>query len=56
MYEENDVGYIKEMVEISHEQYSKDVSGFDKFLSDAEKLLYEECKKIHQIVYISEVV
>ncbi|KAA0058950.1 uncharacterized protein E6C27_scaffold98G001330 [Cucumis melo var. makuwa] len=43
MYEENDVGNIKEMVEIAHEQYSKDPSGFEKLLTDAEKPLYEGC-------------
>ncbi|KAA0041709.1 transposase [Cucumis melo var. makuwa] len=37
MYEENDARNIKEMVEIGHEQYSKDPSGFEKLLNDAEK-------------------
>ena len=36
MYEENYVGNIKKMVEFAREQYSKDQSGFEKFLSDAE--------------------
>ncbi|KAL0540929.1 hypothetical protein IC582_020954 [Cucumis melo] len=49
MYEENDVGNIKEMVEISHEQYSKDPSGFEKLLSDAEKSLYEGYKKFTKL-------
>ncbi|KAA0059543.1 uncharacterized protein E6C27_scaffold518G00570 [Cucumis melo var. makuwa] len=49
MYEENDVGNIKEMVEISHEQYSKDPSGFEKLLNDAEKPLYEGCKKFTKL-------
>ncbi|KAL0549113.1 hypothetical protein IC582_013593 [Cucumis melo] len=39
MYEENDIGNIKEMVDIAHEQYSKDPSGFEKLLNDAEKPL-----------------
>ncbi|KAA0040992.1 hypothetical protein E5676_scaffold228G00330 [Cucumis melo var. makuwa] len=45
MYEENDIGNIKEMVEIAHEQYAKDPSGFEKFLNNVEKPLYEGCKK-----------
>ncbi|KAA0040432.1 transposase [Cucumis melo var. makuwa] len=49
MYEENDVGNIKEMVEIAHEQYSKDPSGFEKLLNDAEKSLYEGCKKFTKL-------
>ncbi|KAL0551889.1 hypothetical protein IC582_010979 [Cucumis melo] len=49
MYEENDVGNIKEMVEIAHEQYSKDPSGFEKLLNDAEKPLYEGCKKFTKL-------
>ncbi|KAA0064274.1 transposase [Cucumis melo var. makuwa] len=44
MYEESDVGNIKEMVEIAHEQYSKDPSGFEKLLNDVEKPLYEDAK------------
>ncbi|KAA0053557.1 hypothetical protein E6C27_scaffold190G001230 [Cucumis melo var. makuwa] len=49
MYEENDVGNIKEMVEIAHEQYSKDPSSFEKLLNDAEKPLYEGCKKFTKL-------
>ncbi|KAL0536446.1 hypothetical protein IC582_025395 [Cucumis melo] len=49
MYEENDVGNIKEMVEIAHKQYSNDPSGFEKLLNDAEKLLYEGCKKFTKL-------
>ncbi|KAA0043052.1 transposase [Cucumis melo var. makuwa] len=49
MYEKNDVGNIKEMVEIAHEQYSKDPSGFEKLLNDAEKPLYEGCKKFTKL-------
>ncbi|KAL0558861.1 hypothetical protein IC582_003443 [Cucumis melo] len=49
MYEENDVGNIKEMVEIAYEQYSKDPSGFEKLLNDAEKPLYEGCKKFTKL-------
>ncbi|TYK30539.1 hypothetical protein E5676_scaffold71G00030 [Cucumis melo var. makuwa] len=49
MYEENDVGNIKEMVEIAHEQYSKDPSGFEKLLNDTKKPLYEGCKKFTKL-------
>ncbi|KAA0059909.1 uncharacterized protein E6C27_scaffold108G002120 [Cucumis melo var. makuwa] len=49
MYEENDVGNIKEMVEIAHEQYSKDPSGFEKLLNDDEKPLYEGCKQFTKL-------
>ena len=45
MHEENDVRNVKEMVEIAHEQYSKDLSDFEKSLNDTKKLLYEGCKK-----------
>ncbi|KAA0039737.1 hypothetical protein E6C27_scaffold2373G00020 [Cucumis melo var. makuwa] len=37
------------MVEIVHEQYSKDPSGFEKLLNDAEKPLYEGCKKFTKL-------
>ncbi|KAA0054363.1 hypothetical protein E5676_scaffold302G001850 [Cucumis melo var. makuwa] len=43
--EENDVGSIKEMIEVTHEEYSKDPNGFEKLLIDSEKPLYEGCKK-----------
>ena len=43
--EENDVGSVKEMIEVAHEEYSKDPNGFEKLLIDAEKPLYEGCKK-----------
>ncbi|KAL0560147.1 hypothetical protein IC582_000541 [Cucumis melo] len=43
--EENDVGSVKEMIEVAHEEYSKDPNGFKKLLIDAEKPLYEGCKK-----------
>ncbi|KAA0066650.1 transposase [Cucumis melo var. makuwa] len=33
------------MIEVSHEKYSKDPNGFEKLLIDAEKSLYEGCKK-----------
>ncbi|KAL0556194.1 hypothetical protein IC582_004704 [Cucumis melo] len=41
--EENDVGSVKEMIEVAHEEYSK--NGFEKLLIDVEKPLYEGCKK-----------
>ena len=40
------------MVEIAHEQYSKDQSGFKKLFNDVEKPLYEG---LDIGVYISEV-
>ncbi|KAL0540400.1 hypothetical protein IC582_024637 [Cucumis melo] len=43
--EENDVGCVKEMIEVAHEEYSKDSNGFEKLLIDAEKPLYKGCKK-----------
>ncbi|KAA0047739.1 transposase [Cucumis melo var. makuwa] len=43
--EENDVGSVKEIIEVAHEEYSKDPNGFEKLLIDAEKPLYEGCKK-----------
>ncbi|TYK25855.1 36.4 kDa proline-rich protein-like [Cucumis melo var. makuwa] len=43
--EENDVGNVKEMIEVAHEEYPKDLNGFEKLLIDAEKPLYEGCKK-----------
>ncbi|TYK22860.1 transposase [Cucumis melo var. makuwa] len=33
------------MIEVAHEEYSKDPNGFEKLLIDAEKPLYEGCKK-----------
>ena len=45
MYEDKDVGSINEMIEIAHEEYSKDPNEFEKLLNDAEKPLYEGCKK-----------
>ncbi|KAL0537405.1 hypothetical protein IC582_026383 [Cucumis melo] len=33
------------MIEVAHEEYSKDPNGSKKLLIDAEKLLYEGCKK-----------
>ncbi|KAL0536272.1 hypothetical protein IC582_025215 [Cucumis melo] len=44
MYEENDVGSINEMIEVAHEEYSKDPNEFEKLLNDAKKPLYEGCK------------
>ncbi|KAL0540763.1 hypothetical protein IC582_020777 [Cucumis melo] len=43
--EENDVGSVKEMIEVAHEEYLKDPNRFEKLLIDAEKPLYEGCKK-----------
>ncbi|KAL0559358.1 hypothetical protein IC582_003967 [Cucumis melo] len=43
--EENDVGSVKEMIEVAHKEYSKDPNGFEKLLIDVEKPLYEGCKK-----------
>ncbi|KAL0554555.1 hypothetical protein IC582_008478 [Cucumis melo] len=43
--EENDVGSVKELIKVAHEEYSKDPNGFEKFLIDTEKPLYEGCKK-----------
>ncbi|KAL0537169.1 hypothetical protein IC582_026139 [Cucumis melo] len=43
--EENDVGNVKEIIEVAHEEYSKDPNGFENLLIDAEKPLYEGCKK-----------
>ncbi|KAL4010606.1 hypothetical protein IC575_030108 [Cucumis melo] len=43
--EENDVGSVKEMIEVARNEYSKDPNGFEKLLIDAEKLLYKGCKK-----------
>ncbi|TYK31581.1 uncharacterized protein E5676_scaffold172G00760 [Cucumis melo var. makuwa] len=37
------------MVEIAHEQYSKDPSGFEKLLNDVEKPLYEGCTKFTKL-------
>ncbi|XP_031739213.1 uncharacterized protein LOC116402909 [Cucumis sativus] len=42
---DQDVGSVKEMIEVAHEEYSKDPTGFEKLLIDAEKPLYEGCKK-----------
>ncbi|KAL4032266.1 hypothetical protein IC575_005336 [Cucumis melo] len=49
MYEENDVGSINEMIEVAHEEYSKDPNEFAKLLNDAEKPLYEGCKKFTKL-------
>ncbi|KAL0533399.1 hypothetical protein IC582_030238 [Cucumis melo] len=49
MYEENDVGSINEMIEVAHEEYSKDPNEFEKLLNDAEKSLYEGCKKFTKL-------
>ncbi|KAA0041019.1 uncharacterized protein E6C27_scaffold125G002470 [Cucumis melo var. makuwa] len=49
MYEENDVGSINEMIEVAHEEYSKDPNEFEKLLNDAEKPLYEGCKKFTKL-------
>ncbi|KAA0051087.1 transposase [Cucumis melo var. makuwa] len=51
--EENDVGSVKEMIEVAHEEYSKDPNGFEKLLIDAEKPLKEfvnatECPECSQ--------
>ncbi|XP_031741715.1 uncharacterized protein LOC116403911 [Cucumis sativus] len=43
--EDQDVGSVKEIIEVAHEEYSKDPTGFEKLLIDAEKPLYEGCKK-----------
>ncbi|KAL0549237.1 hypothetical protein IC582_013718 [Cucumis melo] len=45
MYEENDAGSINEMIEVAYEDYPKDPNEFEKLLNDAEKSLYEGCKK-----------
>ena len=37
------------MVQIAHEQYSKDPSGFEKLLNDVEQSLYEGCKKFTKL-------
>ncbi|KAL4021173.1 hypothetical protein IC575_019964 [Cucumis melo] len=39
--EENDVGSVKEIIEVAHEEYSKNPNGFEKLLIDAEKPLYK---------------
>ncbi|KAA0045346.1 uncharacterized protein E6C27_scaffold316G001250 [Cucumis melo var. makuwa] len=39
--EENDGGSVKEMIEVAHEEYSKDPNGFEKLLVNAEKPLKE---------------
>ncbi|KAA0038021.1 uncharacterized protein E5676_scaffold237G001710 [Cucumis melo var. makuwa] len=49
MYEENDVGSINEMIEVAHQEYSKDLKEFEKLLNDAEKPLYEGCKKFTKV-------
>ncbi|KAL4011360.1 hypothetical protein IC575_028417 [Cucumis melo] len=49
MYEENDVGSINEMIEVAHEEYSKKPNEFEKLLNDAEKPLYEGCKKFTKL-------
>ncbi|KAL0534024.1 hypothetical protein IC582_028301 [Cucumis melo] len=49
MYEENDVGSINEMIEVAHEEYSKDPNEFEKLLNDAKKSLYEGCKKFTKL-------
>ncbi|TYK03264.1 transposase [Cucumis melo var. makuwa] len=49
MYEVNDVGRINEMIEVAHEEYSKDPNEFEKLLNDAEKSLYEGCKKFTKL-------
>ena len=33
------------MIEVAHEEYSKDSNGFEKLLIDVGKPLYEGCKK-----------
>ena len=35
MYEENDGGSIKEIIEVGHEENSKDPNKFEKLLNDA---------------------
>ncbi|KAL0546323.1 hypothetical protein IC582_016230 [Cucumis melo] len=42
--EENDVGSVKEMIEVAHEEYLKDPNGFEKLFIDAKKPLYKGCK------------
>ena len=37
MYEDNDVGSINEIIEVAHEEYSKDPNEFEKLLNDTEK-------------------
>ena len=49
MYEDNDVGSINEMIEVAHEEYSKDPNEFEKLLNDAEKPLFEGCKKFTKL-------
>ena len=49
MCEENDVGSINEMIEVAHEEYSKDPNEFEKLFSDAEKPLYKGCKKFTKL-------
>ncbi|TYK08862.1 transposase [Cucumis melo var. makuwa] len=38
---ENDIGSVKEMIEVAHEEYSKDPNEFEKLLINAEKPLKE---------------
>ena len=40
-YEENDVESVKKIIEVAHEEYSKDPNGFKKLLIDVEKPSYE---------------
>ena len=49
MYEDNDVGSINEMIEVAHVKYSKDPNEFEKLLIDAEKPLFEGCKKFTKL-------
>ncbi|KAL4020410.1 hypothetical protein IC575_019186 [Cucumis melo] len=49
MYEENDVGSINEIIEVAHEEYSKDLNEFEKLLNNAEKPLYEGCNKFTKL-------
>ncbi|XP_031744396.1 uncharacterized protein LOC116405026 [Cucumis sativus] len=48
-YEDNDVGSINEMIEVAHKEYSKDPNEFEKLLIDAEKPLFEGCKKFTKL-------
>lgn len=44
-YEDNDVESINEMIEVAHDEYSKDPNEFEKLFNDAEIPLFEGCKK-----------
>lgn len=47
--EQTNVGSVKEIVEIAQEEYSRDPNGFENLLNDAEKPLYEGCKRFTKL-------